>query len=75
MCEVHDIQELKERTCPDFPDVEVIGRDLGNEAFLCILRGGLGRSDAKSYMEAAVSAYVEHTVYNKFTEILTTTLT
>ena len=69
MCEVHNIQQLKERTCPDFPDVEVIERDLGNEAFLSTLRGGLGRSDAKSYMDAAVSAYVEHTVYNQFTEI------
>lgn len=69
MCEVHNIQQLKERTYPDFPDVEVIERDLGNEAFLSILRGGLGRSDAESYMDAAVSEYVRHSMFNQFTEI------
>lgn len=69
MCEVHNIQQLKERTCPDFPDVEIIERDLGNGAFMTILRGGLGRPNARSYMDAAVAEYVRHSMFNQFIDI------
>ena len=36
---------------------------------MSILRGGLGRSDAESYMDAAVPEYVRHSMFKQFTEI------
>lgn len=69
MCEVHRIEDLRQRVSQNFPDVEITEIPLGNRAFMSILRGGLGRPNAKSYMDAAVAEYVGHFMFNQFIDI------
>ena len=67
--EVNNLKELKSKISNNFPDVEISENELGNKAFVVILRGGLNASNPKAYMDAAVSEYVQHLMFNEFVEI------
>ena len=58
------IRNVNER----YPDVVFNYQDLGDGAFVCIMRGGLIQDDPTTYMDNAVSVLVDGELYNEFIE-------
>lgn len=51
-----------------YPDVVFNWRELSDEAFVIIMRGGIHAEDPTAYMNGAVSTLVQHELHNQFIE-------
>lgn len=52
-----------------YEDVEIYEIDLKpGEGKMAVLRGGFSSTNPKAYMDAVVSDYVQHNLYNEFIE-------